>query len=123
MSLPGNVVRSADIDLKYETPADGFGYGDVGLEALPLDQIGARLEEIPPGAATMTLHYHQTEEEQFYVLSGELVVRELERDVADYLEFTLRAGDHVVYPGGTGLAHQFVNRSGAPARFLALSSV
>ncbi len=122
MSLPDNVVRTADVEMKYDSPAEGFGCGDISFESLPLDQIGAHVEEIPPGAATMILHYHQTEEEQFYVLAGELTVRELERGADDYREYTLRAGDHVVYPGGTGVAHQFVNRSSAAVRFLALSS-
>lgn len=121
MSLPDNVVRTADREMDYATPAAGYGYGDVSFETLPLDQIGAHYEETPPGVASMTLHYHQTEEEQFYVLSGELTVRELVRGADDYREYTLRAGDLVVYPGGTGLAHQFVNRSETPARFLALS--
>lgn len=57
-------------------------------------------------------HHHTHEEEFVYVLEGEVVLR------TDEGEQVLRAGDCAGFPAGSGNAHQVVNRSAAPARYL-----
>lgn len=94
---------------------------EVGLK-LASKQIGATLCRLPPGGRSGPLHSHHFEEELFYVVAGELTVRELPREGGDYVEFTLRAGELVVYTPGTGIAHQSWNRSDVEVRYLALSS-
>lgn len=103
-------------------PADVNGsVVEVGLK-LESKQIGATLCRLPPGGRSGPLHYHHFEEELFYVVSGELTVRELRRGGGAYVEYTLQAGELVVYPPGTGIAHQSWNRSDEDIRYLALSS-
>lgn len=91
------------------------------LAQLPLTELGVHLEELTPGNAGCPLHYHLCEEEQFYVLHGALTVRELAPDAEAVREYTVRSGDLVVWPPGTRIAHQFVNRGAAPALFVAMS--
>jgi uncharacterized cupin superfamily protein len=67
-------------------------------------------------------HFHLIQEELFYVIDGVLTVRELRADADHYDEYELAAGDTVRYAPGTRIAHQFENRSGTGARFLALST-
>ena len=55
---------------------------------------------------------HTREDEFVYVLEGEVVL------VTDAGEQALRAGDCAGYPAGRSDGHHFVNRSGAPARYL-----
>ena len=60
------------------------------------------------------LHYDQTADETFYVISGELWMRVGER------EFTAGPGSFAFVPAGT--LHAFANRSGAPVHFLGHAS-
>jgi uncharacterized cupin superfamily protein len=78
--------------------------------------IGASWFELPPGKKAFPHHYHLANEEALFVLEGEGVLRLGEE------EHRLRAGDYVAFPPGPP-AHQIINRSGAPLRFLAMSTM
>lgn len=123
MSLPENVFRTADLEWEDWTahPSNGFGLRTTPPIRLPLTALGSHLEEVPPGHASAILHYHLLEEELFYLVSGTLTVRELVPGADHYRELALRAGELIAYPADTGIAHQFINRSDAPARFISLS--
>lgn len=77
---------------------------------LGAEQLGASLWEIDPGESNMPYHAHHANEELLVVLAGTPTLRtaEGERD--------LRPGDTVLF--ARGVAHQLVNRSDGPARFL-----
>jgi len=81
-------------------------------EACGLTRFGVNVVTLPPGGQSALRHWHTLEDEFVYVLDGEVVL------VTDAGEQTLRAGDCAGYPAGKPDAHHFVNRSGAPARFL-----
>lgn len=85
-------------------------------EALGLTAFGVNLTTLAPGKESSMRHHHTREEEFVYVLEGELVLR------TDAGEQVLRAGMCAGFPPGTGDAHQLVNRSGAPARYLEVGS-
>src|SRR5215471_13000284 len=68
-----------------------------------LTQFGARLETLPPGSRSSHRHWHETEDEFAYVLSGELVLIEA-------TETIVRAGDAVAWAAGTPVAHCLENR-------------
>jgi len=126
VTLPVNVLRTAGMAWTADPPsdprvADRFGWHSKSLKALPMKTLGAHLERLEPGRSSCPLHDHLLEEEHFFLLSGELVVRELVGGQGDYREYPLRAGELVCYPPGTGVAHRFYNRSDADAVFLALS--
>ena len=61
--------------------------------------------EIPPGKAAYPYHYHHKNEETFYILSGEGILRtpDGERKVS--------AGDLLFFPAGSAGAHKLTNCS------------
>jgi uncharacterized cupin superfamily protein len=89
-------------------PREKRGIGD----ALGLTKFGVNLTTLFPGKESSMRHHHTHEEEFVYVLEGEVVLR------TDEGEQVLRAGDCAGFPAGSGNAHQVVNRSTAPARYL-----
>ena len=74
--------------------------------------IGARIEELPPGGTSSEHHWHSAEEEHVFVVSGHAVL------VLDAEEIALSEGDHVAFPASEGVAHHLENRSDAPCRYL-----
>lgn len=79
-------------------------------------QIGLSLTELPPGAQSCPFHFHDREEEQFYILSGRCVLR----SGGDRHE--MGPGDYVCFPAGTGVAHSFENPFDEPCRFLTIGN-
>jgi uncharacterized cupin superfamily protein len=122
VTQPRNVLRPGPGHWEQSEglPA-GFAWNSLEFrDRLGLRQLGAHLEQAAPGVRTAPLHAHLLEEEVFFVVSGVLRVRELHGDAAT--SYSLHAGDLVVYPPGTGIAHAFANPSANdPAVFLALS--
>ncbi len=125
--IPDNVLRPTDEQWqeawgKMEVPP---GNGGTSLEIGQLmgtGGIGACIRVLPPGNTGVPLHYHYFEEELFFVLDGELTVRELAPDAQRYTEYTLHTGELVAYPPGTCIAHQSINRGTKEARYLGLSN-
>ena len=78
--------------------------------------LGVSWFEIPPGKKAFPFHYHLANDEAVFVLEGEGVLRSGEEDAP------LRAGDYIAFPPGPP-GHQIVNRSQAPLRYLALSTM
>ncbi len=109
--LPRNVLRP---DATSWQPAWGDmaipeGHGGDAVEIgqiLELEGLGACLLALPSGMRSCPLHHHHFDEEVFFVVDGELTVRELAPGASRYTEYVLRAGELVVYPPGTGVAHQ-----------------
>ena len=85
-------------------------------DALGLTRFGVNLTTLAPGRESSIRHHHSHEDELVYVLEGELVLR------TNAGEQRLTAGMCAGFPAGSGDAHQLVNRSDAPARFLEIGS-
>lgn len=66
-------------------------------------RLGVNQMRLPPGRAMYPFHYHQLEDEVFYVLSGRGVLR-----YGDEIR-ALRPGDCVSCPAGVKTAHQIAN--------------
>lgn len=66
-------------------------------------RLGVNQSRLPPGRATCPFHYHQLEDEAFFILSGRGVLRYGD-DVRE-----LRPGDCISCPAGTKTAHQIAN--------------
>ncbi len=79
-------------------------------------KLGVSWFEIQPGKKAFPFHFHLANEEGLFVLEGEGVLR-----LGDE-EMPLRAGDYVAFPPGPP-GHQVINRSSAPLRYLALSTM
>jgi uncharacterized cupin superfamily protein len=80
-----------------------------------LTQFGVRLERLPPGSRSSHRHWHETEDEFVYVLSGELVLVENEESV-------LRSGDAAGWAAGVPVAHCLENRSAADSVYLVVGT-
>ena len=87
-------------------------YAEISLgDTVGLEQFGVRLERLPPGSRSSHRHWHETEDEFVYVLSGELVL-------VEDTESTLRAGDAAGWRAGLPVAHCLENRSSDEATIL-----
>ena len=84
--------------------------------AVGANGLGVSWFEIPPGKKAFPFHYHLANDEAVFVLEGEGVLRSGEE------EAPLRAGDYIAFPPGPP-GHQIVNRSQAPLRYLAMSTM
>lgn len=81
-------------------------------------KLGYRVIELAPGKRAWPLHHHFVNEEMFLVLDGRGIFRLGGREVE------VQEGDVVsAAPGGPDTAHQFVNTSDAPLRYLAVSTM
>lgn len=80
-----------------------------------ITQFGAFIEELPPGSASGQRHWHQSEDEMIYILSGDLML-------VEDTETPLRAGDAACWPAGTAIGHRLDNRGSQPARYLVIGT-
>ena len=91
-------------------------YAEMPLgDAVGLSQFGVHLERLPPGSRSSHRHWHETEDEFLYLISGELVLIE---DV----ETTLLAGDAAGWRAGQPTAHCLENRSDREAVVLVVGT-
>lgn len=81
-------------------------------------KLGYRVIELPPGKRAWPRHHHYVNEELFIVLAGSGSFRLGEKAIA------VAEGDLVAAPaGGVETAHQLINDSNAPLRYLAISTM
>jgi uncharacterized cupin superfamily protein len=114
VTLPPMVQES---DSAHRVLGGGLGPYAAQLISDPggLTQYGAFIEELPPGSRSSFRHWHETEDEMVYVLSGEVILIE---DV----ETPLRAGEAAAWPAGLAVGHCLENRSTVPARYLVIGT-
>ena len=86
--------------------------GDAG----GLTQFGVNLTTLEPGAISALRHWHSSEDEFVYVLSGELTL------VTDEGDELLGPGVAIAFPAGEPNAHQLANRSKAAATYLEIGT-
>ena len=85
-------------------------------EVLGMRQLGCSVVELAPGEKGWPFHLHWGEEELFVVLEGQGSMRYGDDS------HEIGAGDVLFTPPGEGTAHQIINTSGAPLKYLALST-
>ena len=80
-------------------------------------KLGCSLYELEPGKQAFPYHYHTANEEAIYVLEGEGTIRlpEGERPIGK--------GDYIALPADESGAHQVINTSGQPLRYLCVSTM
>lgn len=81
------------------------------------EQLGCSRYELPAGNRAWPYHYHTSNEEAIYVLSGTGMVR------LDGEEYDLETGDYVALPTGEESAHQVVNPGEEPIEYLVFSTM
>ena len=86
--------------------------GDAG----GLTQFGVQHVTLPPGALSSLRHWHEEQDEFAVVLSGTPTL------VEDGGETLLAPGDCICWPKGDPNGHHLINRTDAPAVFLAVGT-
>lgn len=81
-----------------------------------LTQFGVNHVTLGPGSIAALRHWHESEDEFVYVLSGEL------RLVDDNGEHVLHPGSFAGFPAGVPNAHHLKNSSGADASYLVIGT-
>lgn len=94
----------------------GAMVSDALSDAGGLQQFGAHLQTLQPGAKSSVRHWHEREDEFLFVVSGTLTV--VENDG----EHLLEAGDAACWPAGVPNAHHAINRSAAPCTVLVVGT-
>ena len=79
-------------------------------------KLGACFDILAPGMRGCPYHLHHAQEEMFVILEGEGTLR-----VAGEM-LPVKAGDVVFIPPGPEYPHQFINTSGAPMKYLSIST-
>jgi uncharacterized cupin superfamily protein len=87
----------------------------VGYE-LGSERLGASVWKLPPGEAAYPFHFHYSDEELVFVLSGRPTLRTPEG------KRELEPGEAVRFPLGERGAHQLSNPTEEEVRFLAVST-
>ena len=95
----------------FDAPCAGRTRRALG-NAVGLDQFGVNLQKLAPGAWISQRHWHTTEDEFVWVVSGEVVL------VTDEGEEVLRAGDCAGFKAGVPNGHHIQNRSSVEAVLL-----
>lgn len=95
-----------DLPIRYRCDHEGYAY--YRRKFVPFGGANNTLVsvyEIPPGKAAYPYHYHHKNEETFYILSGEGILRTSDG------ERKVSAGDLLFFPAGPAGAHKLTNCS------------
>lgn len=105
------------LELEHTSHGERFAAAHAAVgPRLGLHQLGVRITVVPPGKAAWPCHAHLVNEELALVLEGTGHVRLGEQ------RFPIQAGDLIGFPADKALAHQIVNDSQAPLRYLMVST-
>jgi uncharacterized cupin superfamily protein len=88
------------------------GWGTRQRSLVPGQTVNMGLYELHPGETQLPYHFHHGAEEMLLVLSGRPTLRTPKG------ERELEKGDVVHFPRGPQGAHQVINRSDAPSRYV-----
>ncbi|HZI92929.1 MAG TPA: cupin domain-containing protein [Patescibacteria group bacterium] len=118
MNRPGNVVHLDRIDWIEQSHGKRYGWRRkrLAIEAGG-SRLGCSLYELAPGQQSFPYHYHCANEEAIFVLDGKGTLRLPTGEVA------IESGDYVALPPGEKSAHQVINGSNAPLRYLCMSTM
>ena len=98
--------KIADLHAKHKTLHEGYEY--TRRNFVPRGQANhtqVSVYEVPPQKAAYPYHYHLQDEETFYILSGEGLLKTPEG------EKRVSAGDMLFFPAGSEGAHKLTNTS------------
>jgi uncharacterized cupin superfamily protein len=106
-------------ELEFQSHEDGPFQGKYGIisDRIGATKLGYNLTICPPGKKVCPLHNHHINEEMFFILEGEGLLRFGDQ------EYALRKNDVIACPAGKrDVAHQIVNTGQADLVYLALST-
>ena len=94
-----------DLPRKHRVGAEGYEFYRRDLLAVHEAQSLVRVYELPPGKSAYPYHYHLKNEETFFILKGEGLLRSSEG------ERPVKAGDLLFFPAGEEGVHKLTNTS------------
>ena len=113
------VFNLDELELEHGSKGDKFEWNAVRIgPRLGARDFGYSYDVVPPGKRSCPFHSHRAEEEMFFIVKGEGLLR--------YGAETrkVRAGDFICCPtGGPETAHQIVNDSDAELAYLSISTM
>jgi uncharacterized cupin superfamily protein len=112
------IINIDDVAFMERAQGEKFGcrIAPVGWR-LESKKLGFNVTVVPPGKRAFPFHAHRGNEEMFFILEGEGSVR-----LADGTH-RVRKGDFISLPPGRDSAHQIINDTDAPLRYLAVSTM
>jgi uncharacterized cupin superfamily protein len=112
------IVSLKDIPFHDWTDADGVRARIAWVgNRIGSRKLGFNVTVIPPGKSAFPYHAHHANEEMFFVLQGRGTIR------IGKERHAIRADDFISLPPGRRYAHQIINTSKRPLRFLAVSTM
>ncbi len=106
-----HIVSSKEIRVQHSNEELKLMWTDANFsKVFGLRNIAAHIFTIPPGYRSSEPHAEKCEEEFVFVLSGEIDLW-LNGRIK-----TMKAGDCIGFPAGTGVGHCFINNSGSECR-------
>lgn len=116
--MSDRIINISDVESNTVTHGKSYAWSRKKITAkLNSEKLGASVYEIPPGKRAFVYHFHYANEELFYVLAGKGAVRTPEG------EKPITTGDFVAAVSGKDGAHQIINNSDAPLRYLVESTM
>jgi len=116
-------VNKINVDEAYwnvdppETQPPYIGsWADVDFE-IGAERLGYRVARLPAGRSYCPMHWHNAEEEFFYVIAGTPTLRTPRGDQP------LRPGDFIAFPARESGAHKLVNESDSDCEVLMVAAV
>ena len=94
-----------DLPRKHKRGAEGYEFTRRDFLAVHEANTLVRVYELPPGKSAYPYHYHLKNEETFFILRGEGLLRTSEG------VRTVKAGDLLFFPAGETGAHKLTNTS------------
>jgi uncharacterized cupin superfamily protein len=118
MSEKNRIANLESVPLVTRSHGDKYEsqFAPVGAH-LDSQKLGFNVTIVPPGKRAFPYHAHRGNEEMFFILEGEGSVR------IDGETHRIRKGDFISLPPGKYSAHQIINDSQAPLRYLAVSTM
>lgn len=113
-----NIVNVENIDMEDWSLGDAYK-GKSAEVAIKLNstKLGFHIEILAPKKYSCPYHYHELEEELFFVLKGEATLRQ------NNSYRTISKGDLIFFGLGEEYSHQFYNHTDEDFKFIAISNL
>lgn len=113
-----NIVNVNNVNMEDWSLGDAYsGKSAEVARKLKTEKLGFHIEILSPKQYSCPYHYHQLEEELFYVLEGEATLRQND----EYSK--IEKGDLIFFGLGEEYSHQFYNHTEKDFKFIAISNL
>lgn len=112
-----NIVNVDNVEMEDWSLGDAYeGKSAEAARPLKSKKLGFHIEILSPKKYSCPYHYHELEEELFYVIEGEATLRQNDK----FQKIT--KGDLIFFGLGKEYSHQFYNHSNKDFKFIAISN-